>query len=98
MAEKTKEITIELMNNGKAISSFGNGKESVKWYFGDDGKKLFLDPFEQKNMSDKSAGQVMIFDIVSVTDNTMRLRVHQPVGQDVFLNLSRIKETAGTKK
>lgn len=97
MKKRTAEISMELMSNGKAISSFGGGPETLKWYFGDDGKKLFLDPFEQKSTSDKSPGQVMIFDIVSVAGNTMRLRVHQQMGQDVFLNLSKVKD-ADTKK
>src|SRR6201985_11281 len=91
MKKRTEEISMELMSDGKAISSFGGEPEPLKWYFADDGKKLFLDPFEQKATSDKSPGQVMIFDIVTVTSNTMRLLVNQQAGQDAFLNFSKVK-------
>jgi len=96
MKKQTAEISLDLMSDGKAISSFGGGKDSVKWYFGDDGKKLFIDPFEKKNSNPMGGGQVMIFDIVYAGSDSLRLRVHQPVGQDVFVNFRPAKD--GDKK
>jgi len=98
MKRRTADISFELMDNGKALSSFGgpNSKDSVRWYFGDEGKKLFLDPLEVKNENPMGGGQVMIFDVVYAGSDSLRLRVHQQVGQDVFLNFRPAKD--GEKK
>jgi hypothetical protein len=96
MKKRTSEISFEIMGDGKAVSSFGGGKDSVKWYFGDDGKKLFLDPFEVKSENPMGGGQVMIFDVIYAGSDSLRLRVHQAVGQDVFLNFRPAKD--GDKK
>jgi hypothetical protein len=97
MKKRTAEISFELMSGGKAISSFGGGKDTVNYYYSEDGKKLFLDPLEIKSANPMGGGgQVMIFDIVYTGSDSIRLRVHQQVGQDVFVNFRPAKD--GDKK
>jgi hypothetical protein len=40
-----------------------------------------------------SGQNVMIFDIVHASSDSLRLRVHQPVGSDVFVDLRPAKES-----
>jgi hypothetical protein len=97
MKEAAADFSFELMKDGTAITFSKAGSDTARWYFGDDGKKLLLDPFETKGKSGGMNGnQVMIFDIVHAGSDSLRLRVHQPIGQDVFVNLRPAKE--GDKK
>ncbi|MFA6058096.1 MAG: hypothetical protein WC756_07845 [Taibaiella sp.] len=97
MKEAAADFSFDLMKDGTAITFGKASSDTARWYFGDDGKKLLLDPFESKSKNGGMQGQqVMIFDIIHAGSDSLRLRVHQPVGQDVFVNLRPAKE--GAKK
>lgn len=96
MKTAAADFSFELMKDGKAVTFSRGGSDTATWYTGDNGKKLFLDPFEVKSTNPMQGASVMIFDIVYAGSDSLRLRVHQPVGQDVFVNLRPAKD--GDKK
>lgn len=97
MKEAAADFSFELMKDGTAVTFSKAGADTARWYFADNGKKLMLDPFEGKAKGNPmQQSQVMIFDIVHAGSDSLRLRVHQPAGQDVFVNLRPAKE--GDKK
>jgi LytS/YehU family sensor histidine kinase len=89
MKETAKNISIELMSTGNAYSSFTDKRQNIKWYLGDHDKKLFLDPFEVPNEISENS-RVEIFDIISITDNALQLRVHGPFGENAIVNLIKV--------
>jgi len=93
MKEASDDFSFELMKDGQAVTFSKMATDTARWYFADEGKKLVLDPFEKKNENPNpmQAQQVMIFDIIHAGSDSLRLRVHQPVGQDVFINLKPSK-------
>lgn len=93
MKEAAKEFSFELMKDGKSVTYSRNGSDTGTWYFADNGKKLCLDPFEVKSSNPMGGGQnVMIFDIVHAGSDSLRLRVHQPIGNDVFVDMRPAKD------
>ncbi|KAA5536673.1 hypothetical protein F0919_03100 [Taibaiella lutea] len=93
MKEAAAEFSFELMKDGKAVTFSRGGSDTASWYLGDNGKKLFLDPFESKSTNPMGAQNVMIFDIIHAGSDSLRLRVHQPVGNDVFVDLRPAKDS-----
>jgi hypothetical protein len=106
MEEAASDFAFELMKDGKAVTFNEMGNDTATWYFADNGKKLILDPFEIKkeNVNPMAQPQVMIFDVLHASSDSLRLRFHQPVGQDVFINMrpskgdSKKAETSEEKK
>lgn len=97
MKEAAADFKFELMSDGTAITFSKEASDTANWYFADNGKKLMLDPFERKAKQGSMQGnQVMIFDIVHAGSDSLRLRFHQPVGEDVYVNLRPAKD--GAKK
>lgn len=98
MVEAAADFSFELMKDGKAVTFSKMANDTANWYFADNGKKLVLDPFETKkeNPNPMAQQQVMIFDIIHASSDSLRLRVHQQPGQDVFINLHPAKD--GDKK
>ncbi|MFT4062615.1 MAG: hypothetical protein QM642_09700 [Edaphocola sp.] len=97
MKKAAEDFKFELKSNGEAILINPNGTDTLNWYTADDGKKLFLDPFDRKSGNPAGPGQVLTFDIVHASGDSLRLRVHQPIGQDVFVDLRPAKEDDAKK-
>lgn len=86
------EFSFNLLKDGTALLLKPLGADTANWYFADNGKKLVIDPFERESNDQMGGGQaVSIFDIVYAGSDSLRLRVHQPKGQDVFINLRTAK-------
>ncbi len=97
MAQSAKEFSFQLLANGDAITFTKNGADTGTWYFADKGKKLILDPLEKAKAAatQMAPQQVMIFDIVHAGADSMRLRLHEMAGQNLYINLK--KETNSKK-
>jgi hypothetical protein len=89
MKDAAADFSFELMKSGTAVVFRKAGNDTVNWYLGDNSRKLFLDPFGVKSNNPMANQNVMIFDIIRLDVDSMRLRVHQPVGNDVFVDLVR---------
>ena len=98
MKEAAADFSFDLMKDGTSITFSKQANDTGRWYFADDGKKLILDPFEGKAKSNPGmqGNQLLTFDIVFADSDSLRLRVHQAPGQDVFVNLHPAKD--GAKK
>jgi len=93
MKDAAADFSFDLMKDGKAITFSRGASDTGTWYLADNGKKLCLDPFETKSANQMGSQNVLIFDIVHAGSDSLRLRVHQAVGNDVFVDLRPAKDS-----
>jgi hypothetical protein len=93
MKEEAANFSFELLDNNVAITNFGKmGPDTLVWYTGDNGKKLFLDPYSKSNANPMGGSQIMTFEIIHAGSDSLRLKVHQAKGSpEVFINMHSAK-------
>jgi hypothetical protein len=97
MSEGAKDICFEFLSSGKIVEHQKEGNDTAEYYFADNGKKLVLDPYGVKDANPMRPAQLVVFDIIHTGSDSLRLRVHQPVGNDVFINFRPAKADEGAK-
>lgn len=94
MKKAAETFSFELKSDGSAIQFGEMGQnDTARYYFADDNKKLVFDPLDVKKAKNPMAPppQVMIFDIIHTGSDSLRLRLHQEPGNDVFVNMHKSK-------
>lgn len=97
MKKAAESFSFELLPDNKVISFNEGQADTAVFYFADNGKKIVFDPLETKKANNNPMApppQVMIFDIIHSGGDSLRLRLHQEVGNNVFINMHKSKGDA----